>query len=129
MKFIKKVLLTGLAVLMPFSSAMAGELAQEWELINPQGEIEKIVYAPAARLDTLAGKTVVLRWNSKPNGDVFLDRLAELLAERLPDTTIIKAYEVEPATVIQTANMSQAEQVTNRLIGLGPDLVIGSQGD
>ncbi len=53
--------------------------AQEWELVNPEG----VKLSEAVKLNphpnTLEGKTVVLTWNHKPNGDIFLNRLAELL--------------------------------------------------
>ena len=59
------------------------ESAQEWELLNPEGVIQvkpmKVNPHPA----TLEGKTVVLRWNGKHNGNNFLNRVAELLAETL----------------------------------------------
>jgi hypothetical protein len=50
-------------------------------LVNPRNE-RKLVAASAARLETLAGKTVALLDISKPGGSVFLDRLERLLLER-----------------------------------------------
>ena len=59
--------------------AQAAEKPQEWELVNPAGIIEKASVDPAKRIASLDGKTIALRWNSKHNGDVVLNRLAELL--------------------------------------------------
>jgi hypothetical protein len=51
-------------------------------LLDPTAETEHPVRELSARLDGLAGRRVGLLDISKPRGDVFLDRLAELLAER-----------------------------------------------
>ena len=50
-------------------------------LVNPCNE-RKPIAAPAARLQTLSGKAIVLLDISKPGGSVFLDRLERLLLER-----------------------------------------------
>src|SRR5208337_845494 len=60
----------------------AKETSQEWEIVNPAGTIEIKYAKPAPRLTTLEGKTVVLRWNGKHNGDNVLNRVAELLAKQ-----------------------------------------------
>ena len=73
--------------------AQAAEKPQEWELVNPAGIIEKASVDPAKRIASLDGKTIALRWNSKHNGDVVLNRLAELLAKKYPSATIVKTYE------------------------------------
>lgn len=52
------------------------------ELIDPTGEMEPIDRRPASRLDDLEGRVLGLLDISKPRGDVFLDRLHELLEER-----------------------------------------------
>jgi hypothetical protein len=39
-------------------------------------------------LSDLAGKRVGLYWNTKPNGDVFLSRLAELIEEKFGITIV-----------------------------------------
>ena len=43
----------------------ATDQPQEWELINPTGEIEKVAVEPAKRITALEGKTIALRWNGK----------------------------------------------------------------
>lgn len=52
------------------------------ELIDPTGELEPIERQPASRLATLEGRVLGLLDISKPRGDVFLDRLHELMEER-----------------------------------------------
>jgi hypothetical protein len=52
------------------------------ELLDPTAESAPIARQGAPRLGTLEGRTVGLLDISKPRGDVFLDRLAELLAAR-----------------------------------------------
>jgi hypothetical protein len=52
------------------------------ELIDPTSELEPIERGYAPRLETVEGQIVALLDISKPRGDVFLDRLQELLAER-----------------------------------------------
>jgi hypothetical protein len=51
-------------------------------LLDPTSERERTTRPLARRLETLDGKTVGLLDISKPRGNVFLDRLAERLAER-----------------------------------------------
>ncbi len=49
-------------------------------LVNPCNE-RKATAAPAPRLKTVAGKTIVLLDISKPGGNVFLDRIESLLVK------------------------------------------------
>lgn len=51
-------------------------------LLDPTGERRPAVRPRAPRLPALAGRIVALLDISKPRGDVFLDRFAELLAAR-----------------------------------------------
>jgi len=111
----KRMLYSGLAALLAgflagSAPGMAAERAQNWELVDPAGatKVEPMTLAP--RIDTLQGKTVGLKWNQKPNGNLFLDRVAKLLQEQVPGVKIIKFYDVEPTTVPQSANMEVAAQ-------------------
>ena len=99
------------------------------QLINPEGvaAVEPIELAP--RLDTLEGKTVALRWNGKPNGDVFLNRVAELLVEAVPTVNIIKLYEVDPATATYKSSVEGGADMAKVVASYNPDLVIGAQCD
>jgi hypothetical protein len=54
------------------------------EIIDPTDERVPVRRTLAARTPQLHGAVALLDI-SKPRGDVFLDRLAELLSERLPE--------------------------------------------
>ena len=101
----------------------------EWELVSPEGVVEVKTSERAPRLDTLGRKVIGLRWNGKPNGDVFLDRLAELLAEKVPTANIIKFYGVEPSTATYTGAVGDATKTATLVKSYAPDIVISSQGD
>ena len=78
---------------------------------------------------SLEGKTVVLRWNGKPNGDKLLARVAELLTEQAPGVKIIKLWEGEPDTAISSDDADVSLQIAEKIAALAPDLVIASQCD
>ena len=59
-------------------------------LVNPMNESVREPAAAAPRLETLAGKTVGLLDISKQGGDVFLDRLAALLAGRFGVARLVR---------------------------------------
>lgn len=52
------------------------------QYLDPTGELAPAGRPRAPRLEGLAGRTVAVLDISKARGDVFCDRLAELLAER-----------------------------------------------
>ncbi len=78
---------------------------------------------------TLDGKTVLLRWNGKHNGNVFLERVAGLLAKNFKNIKIIKSWEVAPETATTTQHAEKSRLLVKKLAEFKPDLVIGSQGD
>jgi len=51
-------------------------------LVNPLDERSRDRQSPAPRLDGLEGKTLALLDISKPRGNEFLDRLAQILRAR-----------------------------------------------
>src|SRR4051812_36986133 len=51
-------------------------------VLDPTGEREPVERARLGRPPSLEGRTVALLDISKPRGDVFLDRLEQLLGER-----------------------------------------------
>ena len=122
-----------MAVLTVFLAApviiSAKETIQEWEFVNPSGTIAIQPIKPAPRLASLEGKTIVLRWNSKHNGDNFLNRVAELLAEKVPSAKVIKLYEVDKSTIKTSSSNQESQRIANVIKGLKADLVIGSQAD
>jgi hypothetical protein len=117
-----------LALILPAAS-MAREVVQEWELVNPAGVISIKPIEMAPRIATLEGKTVGLKWNAKPNGNLFLDRVAELLTKQVKGIKIIKFYEVEPTTVPQSNSAAVAKAKAQIIAKYKPDIVIGSQCD
>lgn len=110
-------------------TAVAAEKPQEWEIINPTGVIKKANLKPAPRITSLEGKTIVLRWNGKHNGDNFLQRLAELFAEKVPTAKIVKDWEVNPSHNKISGNQNESQRIAADIKKLGPDIVIGSQCD
>ena len=107
----------------------APEISQEWELVNPAGAIAIKPIEIAPRIASLEGKTVGLKWNTKPNGNLFLDRVAELLIKQIPGVKIVKFWEVEPTTAPQTQTQVEAKQKAQIIAKYKPDIVIGSQCD
>ena len=78
---------------------------------------------------TLEGKTVLLRWNGKPNGDNFLNRVAELLTDQVKGVKIIKMWEVDKSTAIISGSLEKSEEFTEKITRLKPDIVISAQAD
>jgi hypothetical protein len=105
------------------------ESLQAWEIINPAGTIEMKAAKLAPRLDTLEGKTVLLRWNFKHNGNHYLDRISELLAEKVPSAKVIKVYETDRSTINQSGSIQDSARLAKGIAALKPDLVIGAHGD
>ncbi len=121
---VKETVVVKETVQVPVSAA-----EQEWEVLNPAGVRKVTPIELAPRLTSLEGKTVGLKWNQKPNGNIFLDRVAELLQEQVPGVKIIKLWEVEPTTAPQSANASDAQKKAQLIAKHNPDIVIGSQCD
>ncbi len=102
-----------------------------FEVLNPEGVIQ---IEPTVKLNphpsTLEGKTIMLRWNGKHNGDRFLNRVAELLVKEVKGIKIIKSWEVAPETVEPiTGSTERSMELMKKLAAYKPDLVIGSQAD
>lgn len=54
------------------------------EVINPTADREMKMGKTASRDHDLAAKRIGLLDNSKPNADIFLDRVGELLKQKFP---------------------------------------------
>ena len=78
------------------------------------------------RIRTFDGKKVGLLWNGKPNGDFFLNRVAELLEKSYQGVRIIKLWEVDPH---RTAHADKKSAETLDFIARSADIVIAGQGD
>ena len=107
----------------------AKETIQEWELVNPSGTIAIQPVKSAPRLASLEGKTIVLRWNGKHNGNNFLDRIAELLAEKVPSAKVIKLYDLDKSTVKISGSNAESARIAKVIKDLKADIVIASQCD
>ncbi len=110
-------------------AALTKEVVQNWELINPEGAVLSEAIEISPRLNVLEGKTVGFRWNGKPNGDHFLNRIAELLSEKIKDVKIIKTWEVLPETATVSHAPEKSKEFAKEIAALKPDIVIGSSGD
>lgn len=77
----------------------------------------------------LAGKTVLLRWNGKYNGDKFLARIGEMLASNGKGIRIIRLWEIDPSTAATSRNAEASEGVAAKIAGWKPDLVVAAQAD
>lgn len=82
-----------------------------------------------AHPSSLEGKTVVLRWNSKPNGDKLLNNVAELLTKQVPGVKIIKLWETDPSTASISKSQADSAALAGKVAALKPDIVIASQAD
>jgi predicted transcriptional regulator len=80
-------------------------------------------------LATLEGKTVLLRWNGKYNGDKYLSRVGELIIQQVKNVKIIKMWEMDKSTAAISKNAEMSEQVAASIAKLKPDLVIAAQAD
>ena len=121
------VFLSGLLFLP--APGLAKEAVQQWELINPEGVVKIEPMQVNPHPSTLEGKTVMLRWNGKHNGDLFLDRVGELLSEKVKDVKIVKSWEVAIETAEISQNENKSKQFIQKLAAFKPDIVIGSQCD
>ena len=60
------------------------------ELLDPTSELSPEGRQPLARLSSLQGKTIGLLDISKPRGNIFLDRIEDLLKQHGADTKRFK---------------------------------------
>ena len=77
----------------------------------------------------LEGKTVLLRWNGKYNGDKFLNRIGELLNQQVRNVKVIKMWEVDSSTAVISKGEEVSELITAKILKLKPDIVIAAQAD
>jgi hypothetical protein len=71
----------------------------------------------ADRSRTLEGKRVGLFWNRKPNGDVFLLRVGELLKERFKNITVeVLQGKGDPAQAAPDCAIAEALQKSDAVI-------------
>jgi hypothetical protein len=109
--------------------AIAGGMVPQWDVINPSGVIEVTFFKTARRLSSLDGKTIVLRWNEKHNGDNFLNRIAELLKKNISSAKVIKLYEIDTSTSEISGSAKESVRIAEVIKGLKADIVIAAQAD
>ena len=100
---------------------------------TPQEVQESVVPVEGLALNphpgSLEGKTVLLRWNGKPNGDKLLSRVGELLEEQVPGVKVISLWETDPDTAVSSDSAEASVQIAEKIAALAPELVIASQCD
>lgn len=109
--------------------ASAKEVIQQWDLLNPEGVVLVKPIEIAPRLTALEGKSVVLRWNGKPNGDLFLNRIGELLTERIKDIKVVKAWEAAHDTAVISSTPERSREIAAKTAEFKPNIVIASSAD
>ena len=82
-------------------------------------EAAQIAFTPGTYEGTAAGY----------NGDVVLNRLAELLAKKYPSATIVKTYETDKSLNAISGTAAESERIAKAVASVKPDLVIASQCD
>jgi hypothetical protein len=105
------------------------EKQTKWKLVNPEALVQIEADHVNQHPKDLSGKTVVLYWNGKPNGDLFLNRMGELLIEKVSRVRVIKAWESRPSTKRTDPTAKASSATAQELARLNPDLVIGAPGD
>ncbi len=105
------------------------EDGREVKLINPEGVVNIEPMKVNPHPVSLEGKTVVLQWNGKQNGDNFMNQVAKLLTENVKDIRIIKAWQEAPEVKIISQNPEKSRQLAQRIAAFKPDLVIAGQAD
>ena len=124
------ILLSVLLILaIPLTAFAAKEAVQEWQLVNPEGVVNIAPMKLAPHPTTLDGKTIVLQWNGKTNGDNFLNPVAEMLTKQFKDIKIVKAWELAPELKTISQGQAVSKKIADKIASWKPDLVIASQAD
>jgi len=121
------LVLLGLALAVAGLAACGGEGAEPAAQGTPELSLGQIQLNPHPA--SLEGKTVVLRWNGKPNGDNLLNRVADLLTQQAPSVKIVKMWEVDPSTAVSSDDAGVSLEIADKIAAQNPDLVIASQCD
>ncbi len=118
--------ITAFVVALVSSSANGDETRQSKK---PGVDVQQGIIKLAPRLTTLERKVVVLRWNGRPKGNIFLNRIAELLTSHVKEVNVIKAYEVKPETSNVSNTIEECRKIAGEIVVLKPDIVIAAQAD
>ena len=93
------------------------------EVLNPVAETVQYRVQPAPRLPDLKGRTVGLYWNMKAGGNIALEEVARLLAERYPGVRF-RHYTGSVGALMRHATPQDAERMAREC-----DAVIGTTSD
>jgi ABC-type Fe3+-hydroxamate transport system substrate-binding protein len=100
---------------------------------KPESARETTVKVGVVRINphpaSLAGRTVVLRWNGQCNGDTFLNSLAELLKNETKQIKIVKIWEVDAGTAVISNSLPKSLEIAEEIASKKPALVIAAQAD
>ena len=91
------------------------------KILNPVGILNFKPLSPAKRLTEFKGKKIGLYWNRKARGNVALDRVKEILAQRFEGMS----FEWFETKVSVEASQEWFENVRKQ----GVDGVVGATGD
>lgn len=98
---------------------------QEIDVYCPTGAVITKEYSHvASRVSTLEGRRVGLLWNGKPNGDKFLDRVAENLGKKYKNIEIVKLWEADSEFIAYKHSDESLDRIAN-----SADIVIAATGD
>jgi len=100
-----------------------------WQLVNPEGGLELKSFGVMPHHQSLENKRVLLHWNSKHNGDLFLNKIGELLTQKVKGVEIIRGWQIAPETATISLNPKASKQTAKKLAEFRPDIVIGAQCD
>jgi hypothetical protein len=90
------------------------------KVLNPVGNVVTKNAPISARIPSINGKTVGILWNSKPNGDILLNAVLELLKSK---------YKLAGHVWKRKMKFDVADQSMINELAAGSDLVIVGQGD
>lgn len=97
------------------------------EVAVPTGRfLTKIPLNPAPRLAGVSGKKIGLLWNGKKNGDLVLERIAQLLGDRFQDVQFVK---LKSGADLPWGAYPHEETVAEIAKTAACDAVIGTMGD
>jgi hypothetical protein len=119
------LILTVMILSLTMSTMTLAQGVQKWKLVNPEGIVVVKPVEIAPRQVSLEGKTVLLRWNGKHNGNNFLDRVAENLTQQVKGVKIIKMWEAVPGS----NGYPMKDEHFQAALKLKPDFLIATQAD
>ncbi len=103
--------------------------SKDWRIVSPESMAPNPSVKANPHPATLEGKTILLHWNSKHNGDLFLDRIAEMLVGKVKPLRVLKSWEIFPETAQVSSNLQNSAEIARKLSQLRPDIVIAAQAD